>query len=51
MKWSEALGLLATGAFVGAWVANYVNYQQFSAIVDSWSQDTADDAERWLHEQ
>lgn len=48
MKISEALGLLATGAFLGAWVANYVNYKQFEQIVDSWSSETADDVERYL---
>lgn len=49
MRIGEALGLLVTGAFIGAWVTNYLNYQQFEKIVDSWSEATADDAERWLN--
>lgn len=50
MKIAEALGLLATGAFVGAWVANYVNYQQFERIVDSWAGQTSDEAENFLRD-
>lgn len=48
MSLGERLGWLATGMFVGAWIANYINYRQFTQITDQWASQTADDAEDYL---